>query len=62
MSHSRMTHEQLESLVLAIVSFLKVAYEDVPVDVIIANMAESIHATPKQDGPEDTQGDTVPTA
>lgn len=62
MSHSRMTHEQLESLVLAIVSFLKMAYEGVPVDEIIANMAETIHATSEQDGPENTQGDAGPTA
>lgn len=62
MNRSRMTHEQLESLVLAIVSFLKVAYEDVPVDVIIANMAENIHATPQQDGPEGTQEDPSATA
>lgn len=61
MNRSDMTHEQLQSLVLAIVSFLKVAYEGVPVDVIIANMAENIHASSKQDGPEGTQENAEPT-
>lgn len=57
-NHSRFDDSgQHEALTLAIVAFLQLAFEGVPVNEIISDMAEKIYASPEQDGLDGTEED-----
>lgn len=53
---------QHEALTLAITSFLSIAFEGVPVNEIISELAEKIYASSQQGGLDGTKEDAEPTA